>query len=586
MINLVWSGLLTLLLLSGCGFDGTPTRTATDFLPLTSIEITAVSPTIAPGTSTLLKVNGFFSGLSTPIDITAQATWSSASPNVADFITTANPNRVTGKIAGPAILTATVKGVSSNFTITVSSATLTALTISPAAPSIAKGLTTQFVASGTFSDSTTQDLTFDAAWASSAPAVATVSDAAGSKGFAQTLAAGTATISATLGVVSGTTLLTVTVPVLQSITVTPANPSILSLSSGSFQATGHFSDGTTPDITSQVAWSSSNTAIATITTTGGSAKTLAQGTTSISATLPSVPGVSGATNLRVTGGNLTGFTVSPTTVTLVKGTVARLTATGTFNNGVTTVSRDITKLITWSPANTNFATVTTPGGNLALLNALAVTPFGTTTTITATVTAPSGTLTNATNPTTLTVTAPVLQTLVITTTNPNLIAGITTPFTATATFNDGSTQDVTTSATWSSNNSAIASVDNTTQLTRGRIRGVAAGTTTISATYGDVPFTSPPITVTVTAPALISLTLPAAVSVASGNQVPFTATANYNGTSQDVTTDTIWSIDNPNVAVLADSTNQPGQVVGVDSGTATLTATFGGKTQTTIVTVP
>jgi hypothetical protein len=59
MINLVWSGLLTLLLLSGCGFDGTATRSVTDFLPLVSIEITAESPTIAQGTSTALKVNGF-----------------------------------------------------------------------------------------------------------------------------------------------------------------------------------------------------------------------------------------------------------------------------------------------------------------------------------------------------------------------------------------------------------------------------------------------------------------------------------------------------------------------------------------------
>jgi hypothetical protein len=75
--------------------------------------------------------------------------------------------------------------------------------------------------------------------------------------------------------------------------------------------------------------------------------------------------------------------------------------------------------------------------------------------------------------------------------------------------------------------------------------------------------------------------------VNSGNQVKFTATAVFSGSiSQDVTEDTVWSIDKPNIAILADSTNQPGEVVGVDSGTATLTAKFGGKTQTMTLTVP
>ena len=236
------------LLLSGCGWNGTPTR-ANDFVPLTSIEITAVSPTIAAGTSTKLSVKGNFSGLFTR-DITGQAVWSSDSPNVAGFITAASPNRVTGLVPGTAVLTATVGSVSATFKLTVSSATITTLTITPSAPTLAKGLNTRFTVSGAFSDSTTQDLTNDVTWSSSVPAVATVSDAAGSKGFAQALAVGTSTITATLNGKSGTTLLTVKEPVLQSITLSPANPSILTLSTGSFQATGHYSDGSTADAAS------------------------------------------------------------------------------------------------------------------------------------------------------------------------------------------------------------------------------------------------------------------------------------------------------------------------------------------------
>jgi hypothetical protein len=572
MINLVWSGLLTLLLLSGCGFDGTPTR-HNDFVPLTSIEITAVSPTIAASTSTTLSVKGNFSGLFTR-NITDQAVWSSGSTAVADFVTPSSPNRVTGRIPGTAILTATVGGVTSTFTLTVSSATVTALTISPAAPIISKGLTTQFSASGTFSDSTTQDLTFDATWASSAPAVATVSDAAGNKGLVQTLAAGTSTISAAFGGVSGTTLVTVTEPVLQSITVTPANPSLLSLSTStwSFQATGNYSNGTTADLTSQVAWASSTPGIATIATTGGAATGLTKGTTSISATLPAFPAIPGTTNLTVTGGDLLSFTVSPATPTLVTGTVARLTVIGSFDNSS---SRDITGVVAWSPANAALATVTKAGGNLAWLNPLAVTI--TPTIVTATVTTTLRTLTATTN---LTVTAPTPQSITISPTSGLIAAGTSTRFLVTALFSDNSIQDVTYSVAWSSSNPAIATVGDI-GLAKGRVTGVAAGTTTISTTFRGLTAIAATVQVT-TATTLQASGITVSGVIAQGNQVSYKATA-ANG--QDVTEDTTWSIDDPNVAILADSLNQPGQVVGVAHGSTTLRATFGANTPTTPVTV-
>jgi hypothetical protein len=75
-------------------------------------------------------------------------------------------------------------------------------------------------------------------------------------------------------------------------------------------------------------------------------------------------------------------------------------------------------------------------------------------------------------------------------------------------------------------------------------------------------------------------------TVQAGSQAQFTATANYFGSPPvDVTNDTVWTVDSANVAILADSVNQPGQVVGVDNGLTTLTASFGGKTQTTNITV-
>lgn len=565
MINLLWSGVVMVLLLSGCGWNGTPTRT-NDFTPLTSIEIAAVSPAIANLTSTKLSVKGHFSGLYTR-DITDQAVWSSGSPAVAGFITATSPSRVTGLSPGTAILTATVGSVSATYTVTVSPATVSLLTVTPAAPSIAEGLTTQFSASGTFSDGTTQDLTFDAVWASSASGVATVSDAAGSKGYTQTVAAGTATISATFAGISGTTLLTVTEPVLQSITVTPSSPSILTLSTGSFKATGNYSDGSAPDITSLVAWSSSNTAVATI-DSGGAVATHVQGTTAISATLG---GVTGSSSLKVTGGNLNanGIVISPLAPKLVKDTTVRMTATGIFSNGST---RDITGAVEWSVANAT-AETTKAGGNRVVLKALAVTPA---TVITAT----SGTVTATA---TLTVVAPQLTSIALSATSLNLTAGTSGPLTVAATFSDGTIQDVTAISTWTSSDVTKATVS-TSGYAAGRVTGAASGTATISAAYGGKTVST---TVTVRARTLLDLTISGPYGVAAGNQASFTALATYSdGSSVFVTEDATWTIDKSSVAILADGVNQPGQVVGVDSGFATLTAGFGGKTKTMTVTVP
>ena len=64
---------------------------------------------------------------------------------------------------------------------------LQSIAVTPANPIIAKGLTQQFTATGTFSDNTTQNLTSQVTWASATPAVATITAA----GLATGVAAGT-----------------------------------------------------------------------------------------------------------------------------------------------------------------------------------------------------------------------------------------------------------------------------------------------------------------------------------------------------------------------------------------------------------
>lgn len=95
---------------------------------------------------------------------------------------------------------------------------------------------------------------------------------------------------------------------LVSIAVTPANPSIAIAGTQQFTATGTYSDSSTDNITTEVTWGSSNTSVATIDENGGDATALAEGTTTITASLG---GISGSTTLTVTsgGGSYTGGTI-------------------------------------------------------------------------------------------------------------------------------------------------------------------------------------------------------------------------------------------------------------------------------------
>ncbi|HAS55300.1 MAG TPA: hypothetical protein DCS42_14830 [Nitrospiraceae bacterium] len=89
---------------------------------------------------------------------------------------------------------------------------LVSLTIAPADSSITLGATQQFTATGTYSDGSTQDLTSSVTWTSSDTTVAPIDSA----GLATSAGAGSTTIKATSGNISGSTSLTVTPALLNS----------------------------------------------------------------------------------------------------------------------------------------------------------------------------------------------------------------------------------------------------------------------------------------------------------------------------------------------------------------------------------
>lgn len=545
-----------LLILPACGSD-TPTRLNT-FTPLTAIVIEADLNALAQGTSTQLIARGNYSGLFTR-DITSQVTWSSAQPTVAEFLS--SPGRIKAKdlVSGVATITASLSGITATTNLTVSNATLTTLTITPQSFSLPKGLTQSFTVEGTFSDNSTQDETYDAVWSSSLDSVATISSEPADIRVATAVEVGQTTISAIYSGISASSTLTVTDAIPVFIAVKSAASTQLSLSTQAFTATGTYSDDSSRDISTDVTWSSSNAAVASI-AADGKVKTLTPGTTVISATRGAIVGTS---NLKVTGGKLTKIDLRLDPTEQIKGTFSRVTAIGTFDNAT---SRDITGAIgTWEVDSTK-ANVIAGGGNLVWLHTLDVTPG---TKLSATYgSVPAGEIS-------LVVIEPALTSLTIVEQALDLTSGTSASLSLIGVFSPASNQNLSPSATWSSLPETTTTVGDL-GLEKGRVRALAEGSSVITAIYGEQTATT---TVTVVARTLQSLTILPVTSpnpIIPGTAKQFRVEALYaDGVRQDVTADATLTIDNSNVAIFLNQLSDPGLIVAVDAGAATLTAKLG-----------
>jgi uncharacterized protein YjdB len=352
-------------------------------------------------------------------------------------------------------------------------------------------------------------------------------------------------------------------PTLQSISTSSPNPSITIGSSEQLSATGHYSDGSTKNLTGSVTWSSSTPSIATV-TSGGLVKGVAQGSATISAVSA---GVTGSTTITVGPPNLTAITVTPSNASVIAGLTQQFTATGAYTDGST---QNVTGSVTWSSSNPAAATIA-PGG-------LAKGMANGTTSITAT----SGSISSKSA--SLMVNPPAIVSIAVTPTSATIHPTFAQQFDARAKMTDGTTQDITSlsSTTWSSDNTAVATISNIPG-TNGRALGMSAGTAHITAissngTNGNV--TSNVATLAVTNATLVSIDLtpstPTTISLASFQL--FTATGNFSdSTTLDLTETATWSSSVPTVARVA-----AGQANGVGLGTTNITAAQAGVTSSAV----
>jgi uncharacterized protein YjdB len=550
--------------------SGTVTVTVTPAV-LTAIDVTPTNPSVPRGLTQQLTATGRFSD-STTQDLTAMVTWTSATTTTATISNAAGSHGLaTAANVGTTLITATSGAISGSTTLTVTPASLVSIQVTPVNPSIARGLTQQFTATGTFTDTTTQDLTASVTWTSSATTVATISNAAGSHGLATAANVGTATITATSGAISGSTTLTVTAATLVSIQVTPTNPSVARGLTRQLTATGTFTDTTTQDLTAAVTWTSSSTTVATVSNAAAShglATGVNVGTAMITATSGAI---SGSTTLTVTPAVLVSIAVSPAGATLALGTTQQYTAIGTFSDAST---QNLTTTVTWGSSNASVVQLSNAAGSQGLATTTGVG--------TAAVSATAGSVTGSTG---VAVTAAALLSIAITPADVSIPKGLAQQYVAIGTYSDTTTQDLTTTVTWSSSDGAVAQISNAGG-SEGLAQSTGVGTTTISATSGGITGST---TLTVTAAVLVSIAVtPQAASLALGSTLQYTATGTFtDATTQDLTTAVTWTSSDAAAATVSNAAGSEGLATAVSVGATTISAISGAITgSATLTTTP
>ncbi|WP_180768691.1 Ig-like domain-containing protein [Vibrio parahaemolyticus] len=565
----------------GQTFKGTATLTVTDAV-VQRLQVTPTTETTPVGLSKTFIARAFFSD-STSRDVTNDpaVSWSSSDNDIATVITGEASGNGVAKGESEGVVTIKASGIANGQTfensaaLTVTSAEVASMVVTPISDTTPVGLTKPFTATVTLTDGTPINVTDDPAisWSSSDPTIATVEtgNTTGGNGVATGVESGTVTITAT-GSANGTKFtesaqLTVTNAVITDLQVTPANDTTPIGLSKQFTAIALLSDGKeTLDVTNEsaISWSSSNTSIATIDASGlatgastGVVTITAQGTT------PEGTNVMGTATLEVTDAIITSLVVTPKDKSVAKGLEQQFTATAYLSDGTHSIDVTNDPSIGWT---TDDASVSISAAGLAkgeMVGSANVIATGTT---------PEGNTLSDSG--LLTVTDAVVMELQVTPPNDSTPAGLTKQFTATALMSDGNSIPVTDNAavSWTSSDTNIATITTGLASGNGVATGVISGTVTITA-EGVIDSTTfkgeATLEVTNAIPQSLAVT-PLEPSIAKGLDQQFVAEITYSDNSTNiVTTDplTNWNSDNTDIATVTTE----GLAHGVETGTTTIT---------------
>ncbi len=517
-------------------------------VPIASIRITPDAAALAVGQTTTLAASALDAGGRV---LNGRAlSWSSGSPSVA---TVSQEGVVTAVGVGTVVVLAQAEGQTAFATITVRAAPIASVALAPSSNALTVGGSVDLTSTILDVNGATvfgRAVLFETSDAN----VATVS----TNGRVTAVSPGTATITGSVDGKSGTASVTVAAVPIGTVTVSPPTASVAVGATTDLSATVRDANGAT--VTGRpVTWQSSSPSIATVSTTGR-VTGVAPGSATITAT---VDGKIGASTITVTAAPVATVTVSPSSRSLTVGGTVALTAAVVDVNGAAVTGRTIT----WSTSNSNVATVSASGTVTAVAPGSA--------TITGTVDGKSGS-------SAITVTAAPVAAVALSPSSQTLDIGGTLALTATVTDANGATVTGRT-ITWTSSNTNVATVN-----ASGTVTAIAPGSATITGSLDGKSGTS---AITVSAPQTLGIgrvqVTPSSADLfengPTNRTIQLTATAYDAPTGGSVVNNAVfvWTSSAPLVATVSTT----GRVTAVKEGTAIITASSGGRSATSTITV-
>ncbi len=515
-------------------------------VPISSIVLAPSTATVIVGQSLQLTA--------TPRDSVGNAlmgrvlAWSSSNPSVASVSST---GLVTALSRGTATVTASGEGASATARLTIALVPVDTITVSPATATLAAGRTLQLTARAV--DSTGGLLTGrEIAWGTDQPSIATVDD----EGVVTGIAAGRASITATIDGKTGTAVVTVTPVPVASLSITPGSGALTIGQSLQLSATARDADNNLLPGRG-ITWISGAPSVATVTQAG---LVTAVGTGS-ALIFAAAEGISASVSITVTSVGVASVRVTPSPASVQQGRTLQLTAEALDAGGRVLTGRSVI----WNSASPTVASVSSTG----LVTGIAVGAAN----VTATIDGVVGTV-----PVTVTPTA--VATITIVPGNPTMTVG--TNLTLTALPFDASGSPLSTvgrTITWTSTDPSIVTI-----TAGGMLTSIAPGQALVTV---QVDTATARTVVTVTSVPVATVTLsPSTVGLQLGQTAAVTATARDASGNVLTGRPVTWSSSAPAVATVNTSaTGNSNTITAVGSGSAAIRATIGGVQGVSTVTV-
>ncbi|MEE4660163.1 MAG: Ig-like domain-containing protein, partial [Halieaceae bacterium] len=362
-------GLLLLIsLVASCGGGSDASFDNGDARLLQAIEVNPADSSLPVGLEQPFTATGIYTDGSRE-DITGRAAWTVQDTRVALIDAAGLASAVE---PGTTRVIAALDGLQGETTLTVTTAVASRLQILPPAAELPVNATQDYRAFAVYSDGQVENVTFSAEWSLEqdtgivAPFDASEIDPRSlfdDFGTAIARSPGTDRVIARFAGLEARSDVTVRDATLLALSVTPTEKRTYPGSLVAYTATGSYSDGSVANLSKVVSWTSSDSGVATISSSGderGIARALSPGDTTVTASLEGLTASASLTVITNSGGpGVARLSVLPADQVIGTGDLLQYTAIGYSGTGE---SFDLTNAVRWTSSAPESASIEERGG--------------------------------------------------------------------------------------------------------------------------------------------------------------------------------------------------------------------------------